>query len=247
MSEQTNPFKRLHDGLSVVVDYANRNGISTSNSAQDVWMAALGLEETGVYKEQFNLLLVVNECEQLIRRIHGIDQERYLARIEKVKSGILSVGSSRWGSFRSMLNDDFLDALYATSEAVSLLVGEEVIPEEVLISLQENVEDIINRVVDSDLEDELKSVLFNGLEAVRQALLNYQISGAEGIRQALDRNVGLIHRYGEEFKRAGEQRQGKEVFSDFFDLLKRMDTLVSIGLRIQQLGEPAALMLSSGV
>ena len=238
MPEQVNPFKRLHDNLSVVIEHASEHGTPTNATAQQVWLNALQLDEHGFYKEQFNLLLVVNECEQLIRRTHEVDQKRYLARIEKVKSGILSIGSSPWGRFRSILNDDFMDVLYATSDTISLLGSEEIIPEEELATLQSDVEDVINKVVDSDLEDDLKSVLFDGLEAVRNALLNYQLFGAEGIRNAVDRNVGSYARHREDFDRASNQ--GKEVIGAYKRFINEVNVAISTALKFKQLAEPAA-------
>ncbi len=237
MPEQTNPFKRLHDNLSVVIEHARTQGTPTNATAQQVWLDALELDEHGFYKKQFNLLLVVNECEQLIRRTQEINQERYLARIEKAKTSILCIGSSPWGRFRSILNDDFMDVLYATSDAVSLLVGEEVIPEEDLASLQADVENIINRVVDSDLEDDLKRVLFDGLESVRNALLNYQMFGAERIRNAVDRNVSSFSRHRQDFDRASETTNGS-IICAYKKFINQVNATISTALKFKQLAEP---------
>ncbi len=125
--------------------------------------------------------------------------------------------------------------------------GEEVISEENLTGLQADVEDIINKVVDSELEDEIKRVLYDGLESVRNALLNYQMFGAEGIRQSLDRNFALPFRYSDEFARASGSDEGKQIVSVFFGFLKKVNTTISTVLKIKQISGPAIdRMLESG-
>ena len=143
--------------------------------------------------------------------------------------------------------DDFMDALLLMSDNLSLRGGEELIPEEELASLQADVEDIINKVVDSDLEDEIKRVLFDGLESVRNALLNYQMFGAEGIRQSLDRNFALPFRYSDEFIRASGNDEGKNIVSAFFEFLKKLNIAASTGLKVNKISGPAIdRMLESG-
>ena len=247
MPEQTNPFKRLHDSFSIIIEQAREQGAPPNRLAQAVWLNALQTDESGLYNKQFELLLVVNSCEQLITRTFELNRERYLARMNKVREGILCIGSKTWEEFRRTINDDFMDVLEVTSDNISLSGGEEVITEEELASLQSDIEDIINKVVDSGLEDELKRVLFDGLESVRSALMNYQMFGAEGIRQSLDRNFALPFRYSDQFIRASGNEEGKKIVSDFFDFLKRVNTAVSTMLKICQIAGPAIdRMLESG-
>ena len=138
-------------------------------------------------------------------------------------------------------------SLLLMSENISLRGGEEIISEENLANLQADVEDVINKVVDSDLEDNLKSVLFDGLEAVRNALLNYQMFGAEGIRQSLDRNFALPFRYSDEFAKASRSEEGKQIVYVFFGFLKNLNTTISTVLKIKQISGPAIdRMLENG-
>ena len=164
-----------------------------------------------------------------------------------MKSAILSVGTSRWSNFKEQFNDDFMLSLQWAAEDMANHWDEEVIPEEELASLQADVEDIINKVVDSDLDDELKHVLFDGLESVRNALLSYQMSGSEDIRQSLDRNFALPFRYSDEFARASGSDEGKQIVSVFFGFLKKVNTAISTVLKVKQISGPAIdRMLESG-
>ena len=247
MPEQTNPIKRLYDTLTMVLDHGPAQ---TSNevAAQDVWKGALGLDGERFFEHIPDLVLTLRACEQLIRQDSSIDQCRYLYRIQRVRVGLSSLcnHSTKWRGIRDLFNRDFMDALFLMSENVSIRDCEELVPEEELASLQAEVESIINRVVDSELNAEIKLALIDGLEAVRQAILNYQVMGAEGIRQAVDRNFGSIHRHSDEFKTAYNS-SGREIVTDFLALLNKVDFVVSTAYKIKQLASPAIeRMLNSG-
>ena len=116
-----------------------------------------------------------------------------------------------------------------------------------LESLQTEIEDLINDVVESELNDEIKRVLIDGLDAVRNAVLQYRVRGAEGIRQALDRNIGLMARYGQELKTASETDEGR-IISRWWGFLQKVDTMLSLALNVPQLAAPGITqwMLTAG-
>ena len=244
MPEQTNPFKRLHDNLSVVIDYARNNGLSPNTLAHNVWLRAYRLDELGFLQKLHELMFIVDSCEQVIGQEQAINQDLYLKQITEVKRALslLSMSSGSWESFQAILNDSLMVSLLLMSENISFHGGEEVIPEEELASLQFDVEALVNKVVDADIDVNIKSVLLEGLEAVRQAILNYRIFGAEGIRNAVDRNVGSYARHKEEFERASENK-GKEVIYDYKRFINEVNAIISTMLKFRQLTEPAAQVL----
>ena len=251
MPEQTNPAKRLHDILDRVVSYGAEEGYMYSSQRQEnvpremreVWMEAMEIDpdeedaEDRFHNSLSEVLLLINSCEQIVKRTSAMDQDLHLEQLTQAKRVIFRVHATIWNEFRDEFNVHFMRSLQWAARDMTYHWDEEIISEESLATLQEGVEDIINRVVDSDLEYELKRVLIDGLEAVRQALLNYQMSGAEGIRQALDRNIGLLHRYREDFKVAYES-DDQQVVVDFFGFLKKADIVVSPASKIKQLAAP---------
>ena len=59
--------------------------------------------------------------------------------------------------------------------------------------------------------------------------------------------MGLLVRYREDFQQASEN-EGKEVMFEFSKVLRKLDGLVSVGLKLKQLAEPIInrLMLGDG-
>ena len=207
-------------------------------------MEALGLNNHAALGDFLcDLISAVRSHEQLVKREDEINRDLHLEYIQKVKQGLLRVNSGTWKEFQETFNKVTLDTLMALSEGTSRFWKEENIPEEDLASLQSDVEDLINKVMESDLEDQLRRVLIDGLETVRHALVGYRIFGAEGIREAWDRNVGSFLRYREGIKRAS---QG-EVFRRWEDLLGKINHILENGLKIKRLADPITrLMLGGG-
>ena len=248
MVEHTNPIKRLLNILSIVFDYGNSN-VSPSSSASIAWMEALEFSGHESLEDLLcDLIADIGEYERFVRRDSRINEVIHLKQIGKVKSGLLNVSSGNWEGFLRAFNEGLLDALQLMAENISINGGEEVISEEDLVSLRAEVEKLIDRVDKSNLEDEFKQVLLDGLEVLRQSIVDYRRFGAERIRQAFDRNIASFYRYREEFKKAYEtEGEGKEVISHLLEVLKKVDAIVSMGLKLRQLAEPATQFLMLGV
>lgn len=249
MQEPTNPVKRLHNIVSKVIDHSRTSGISSGHPAQSVWISAFNLTEENILRNLYSTTLLIDSCEQMVMQEQALNHEPYLGMIQKAKKGIysLSTASGSWGTFREVFSDEFMISLFLISENISLRgTGEEAISEECLATLQMDIEGLITRVVDSALDSEIKNVLLDGLESVRQAIMDYRILGAESIRQALDRNFGLLHRFREDFKTAYESND-RQVVVDFLGFLKNVDMVVSTASKIKQLAAPVIdRMIESG-
>ena len=243
MPEQTNPIERLHDTLTKVLEFGQTQARPDA-LAQDVWIRTFGLNQVRLLVNLHDIVSIVKLCEQSVRRGSTVNQELHLEQIEKMKVGLglIAIRSGTWQQFQLTFNDDFMNVLLMMSENISIHGGEEVIPEEELASLQSDVEDIINKVVDSGLDTDIKSVLFEGLEAVRDALLNYQIYGAEGIRNAVDKNVGSYARHKEVFDRAS-QTECREVIDAYRELINEVNVTLSKALKFKPLVKPVARIL----
>ncbi len=88
MPEQFNPFKRLHNNVSLVIEKSREFGFSTDTSAQDVWVLVLSLDELGFLQKLHELMSIVDSCEQTVKQEPAIDQELYLKRIQASKKGL---------------------------------------------------------------------------------------------------------------------------------------------------------------
>lgn len=246
MPEQTNPAKRLYDILNTLI--SAESNFSGDPPVKACWMSAFEIEQDKDFYDSVSKVVdLVRLYEQAVMRNNTADTSKYLRILQAIQEGMFNVSSETWYAFRGRFDDNFMLAMQLACDSM-YWDAEEVVSEGDLEELQSEVEALINKVVSADLNDELKRVLADGLGAVRQAILDYRISGAEGLKQALSRNIDLIIRYRDEFKEADETEDGKAVVSGFRGVLKRLDGLVSVGLKVKQLVEPVIerLMLGGG-
>ena len=256
MPEQTNPAKRLYAVLDRVISHGEEEGYiytqsqqrQTSREMRNVWMEAMEIdEEDEDAEEKFHdslseVLLRINSCEQIVKRNDTMNQDLHIEQLGRVKKVLFSVRGTTWREFREQFNRDFMRSLQWAAEDMSNYWDEEVISEENLGNLQANVEDIINRVADSELDAEFKQVLLDGLESVRQAILNYRVTGAEGIRNAVDRNVSSYARHQDDFKKASKTEY-QNIIHAYKKIINEVNVAISTALKFKQLAEPATQIL----
>ena len=244
MTTQTDPAKRLFEILDKVISYSEP--FPSDTKAVVIWKDCLEIPIENLPNFLSELILIINTCERRIRQNKNISTALHLKPLTNVKNALFySVMSGTWEEFRDLLDDGTLLALEFVSEALSKSRAEALIDAETLEALQDGVEALLEKVLETDLDEQLKTVLIDGLESIRQAILDYRIYGAEGLRQALDKNVGLLVRYREDFQQASENN-GRDVIFEFSNVLRKLDILVAVGLKVKQLAEPIINLLKPG-
>lgn len=222
MPEYTNPAKRLYDSLNTIM--------TTRRLGSDARFA----DTIG------QLFSIINSYEQFVRRSETMAEDHksvHLGQLQDVKSALAQ--SNSWEQVSSKLDKNFVRNFYWAAEEMSHHWDEYGIKEEDLASLQAEIDKLTSEIIDSDLDNQLKSVLTTGLNGVRQAILEYRIHGAEGLRQALDKSiVDMMIRYREEFEAASTKTESQEFIRNYFEIIQKVNNLVSTGLKIKQIAGP---------
>lgn len=264
MAAQTNPIRRLSDFVNRIIKYGDDNyppikgTPGGENPASMIWTEALGISEDDLdYDLQFlnslmAFLKLVDTCEGTVRRSNSIDpesRELYMEQFQDLKTFMFQIDVATWSEFRKQFNDYFLRALRWAASDMSRHFHEEVIPDATLQSLQSEIEDLIEQVIASTLNTELKTALLQGLEFVRQAIISYRLTGAEGIRDAVDRNVGILARCRDELAKESDN-ESRSVLADVVKIIAKADKIGGTALKYAPLalnaGKAIARMLSSG-
>ena len=250
MAELTSPAKRLADLLELVVKWGDRHA-TPSTPAQRVWIRAIqvdaGLsedeEDEEFHKALSAAMSLAVTCEGLVQRTRGINREMHLRQLRKVKHAILRTSSQQWDEFRSSFNNDFMMSLQWAAEDLTTYWHEEVIQDKELECIGVKIGALRNRVVASGLDHELKTILLDGLEEMRWAIFNYQFTGADGIRMAVDSSISTVVRHADDLGRVSDD-EDKEVLVAFGELLSILNRTVSVVLKLKALGEGVRRLLS---
>ena len=241
MTELMNPMKRLYNLLEKVVSYAEEERYSLSSSMSMVWGHAMDLDEEedmeSFHNSLLDLMRLIATCEDIIKKTHSMNQSLYSSQMSRIKRAAFSIGSSTWGDFRNEFNNDFLLAMQWAIEGMNEFVSEEVISDEELKDMHAELQGIIDRLVPSNLPLEFKTSLIDGLTAIQVAIQDYRLFGAEGIRNAIDRNVGLLYRHLEDSGDI-EQSESKDVARDAINCIWRIDKIVSATSKVKELAQP---------
>lgn len=261
MPDMVNPIQRLCNLLTRVVAFGEQytqgaGGLGSSISVRSLWTAELGIDEAvegqrlEFYRSIIEVTQLVEICEQNIRQKSPLNEKIYLDLLSKTKEIIHNVETSKWGEFRQSVNDDFLTSMRLTAGDMSFYWSEEVILSDELQNLQYEIEDLMSEVVDALIDNELKQFVIEGLESIRHSIVAYRLFGAEGMRQAVDRNLGMMFRYRQHFDEARDGGESEELLSRFLSIVWKVDTAATTATKIKELAEPAIEffqnMLNSG-
>ena len=248
MTEQTNPAQRLHEVLDQVVRIGDREfeqKLGTPDELAAIWTYARNIPQDQFPDSLTDFLHQVDSISQFLRQHDVKNKESHLDRIAKVRALTFTMGSMSWTQFRQQFTDDFLDLLKWVASDISDPWNETPWQDEDLDFLQSEIEALINDVLGSELGEEIKRVIVDGLEAVRQAVMQYRVLGLEGLRGALDRNIGIIARYGKDLDAANNKNE-RQIMSKWWSVLEKLDMVVSAGFNVQQLAQPAIAQLMLG-
>ena len=243
MAELMNPMRRLYNLLEQVVSYAEEDSYSLNSPMSMVWAHGMGFEfgEEEDLEDYHNSLLdlmrLIVSCEEIIKKTPSMNQSLYLSQMSRIKRAAFSIGSSNWGDFRNEFTNDFLLAMQWAIEGMNEFVSEKLISDEDLQNMHAELQGIIDRLLSSNLPLEFKTSLVDGLTAIQLAIQDYRIFGAEGIRNAIDRNVGLLYRHLEDSGDL-EQSESKDVARDAINCIWRIDKIVSATSKVKELAQP---------
>ena len=244
MDEQISPARKLHDIFQQIADLG-RSSFTPASPMSDVWIKALNIPQGRLHDSLLETMDLIFRLERLLRQNNVARRDAHLERLQRVKRAIIRLNSIPWGDFRGEFGDDFVALLELLDNDATDLWGDAPLSDGDLEVLQSEVERLIHDVVESQLSDGLKRIVLDGLEAVRDAIMQYRVGGPEGLRQALDRNTALVARYRTEFEEMREDDHSG-LWDRWYDLFFRMDGLVSRGLKIKQLAQSSINMLMPG-
>ena len=212
MAEMTNPAQRLYDIVQGVIVYGEETYSDihpdfpkATVRVADVWMETLGIspeagDRSGFYVSLTGTLRLIDLCEQTSKRCEAMN----------------------WPTFR----EDFLRSFRWPARIMSREFDETVIPADELEELQAEARKLASKVLDSELSSDLKRTLSEALLAIDGAIGDYKVTGAGGIRGALDQTVGAMTRHRDAVDKALESG-GKAVLSECQRLIVKSDGVVS--------------------
>lgn len=239
MDIKNNPAGRLFDILT-----AARNQ-SARDSARNAWATVFEVDrkDTGtILKMLADLIDLTHETKESIKRLNDVDHALHLTPFGNIENMLSTVNlDGAWEPCKNLIDDMTLLGLRFNADKLSRASGFTHVADEDLVEIRKSLDELINKVVDSSLEADLKSLLLRNLESVRHALVSYRVRGIQGLQDEVEKSFGsMLLRKGDIAKSSEEH---KEVWHSFYTLIDRVHKLVSLARDSKELAAPAVLAL----
>ena len=245
MANIDNPAGRLLGILEAVHQYHVHN-----TPMKSVW--AYVLSDTDVHTpastwRQFGAFVgLIEEGRMWVEQSDVGNKSIYLKPFEELaklfESMNLEETSTEWNR---KLDDTTLVALQFCSDYFSTFSEEEEIDQEKLRELLSDIYELTEAVLNSGLPEDFRMMLFESLEEIRRAILEYRLRGAEGLREAMERGVGAVLRFSSAVEDNAECKP-EPVVGKFLLFLRKLDSVASVALKLRELAGPVAKLMLPG-
>lgn len=188
---KTNPAGRLYHLLKAAGPKGDKKKFG------EVWAEVFGIDA----KDREQLLVSLShiyqqmdEGRKLIEAKPDLPQELLLEPFQKLGKAFSVVNlGGQWGGWkRSHLPDGTLRDLQWCAQMLDSHYPESEVDREELSALREDVEQLISKVHKADISAQAKGIILDGLEHVRRSIVEYDLRGADGLKDALEQNLGII-------------------------------------------------------
>ena len=209
----------------------------------DVLAEALEVDKNNleVLRGLAKIFELVDSTKESIKRLQNIDTELFLRPLEEIADAFLEVKPSMLVRESGGIGIDkkTLDKLKFCVYTLSKEQGEILLNTEQLNELLLEVRGFLDKVLDSDLDAEIKRFLIEKLRDMEQAIFNYKFEGSEGLRKVLESTIGAAILNTD----VKEQKENPLVTS-FFTIVTRLAAILNIANTSKQLAPDVSNILS---
>jgi hypothetical protein len=204
-------FRLLQTGL-------NHNG---SQTILEAWAAILGLDpkdKAAVFAGFGEVVRLIADARDHVRSHPEIKQDLYLRTLDQIEQVLLAPSvNGQWGSVVSGLNGPHILALEFCAEQLDRLSTEQELDPTILEALQKDLEGTMERLLSSDLPEDIKAHLTGRLEELRAAIVRYRLYGISALTRATEAAVGAVIVAQAQVK----DERARTVLKDYLDIAQK--------------------------
>lgn len=243
---QNNPVGRLVSILENAHSGSNPNA-----RMRDVWARVLGCEPKDtaeILRLVGELIRLASQAKMAVLALDNIDESLYLPPFNGVESLLSTMNfDKRWHEVASFVDAQTIMALKFAADLLKREGRNSIqLSDAQVADLMSMLDEILARVLASELPQKLKQLFARNLEQLRQALISLRISGVEAVEQEIDRAMGSVFRHTEELREvANENEANASVIKDYFSVLSNINETITFGQNLALLAAPAAPLLAA--
>jgi hypothetical protein len=190
--QNTSSARQLHNLLKEAWDFEKKE------NSIEVWNKILGGNQDpyDTSDKIVQLICLCNDVKGNIRNLNS-NSEKYIKAIDKVQyflvNGRLLDGNWENASIQAFINEETLALIDACADLMeSQNLGFRLIDHEELEKLRQDINILVNEIIKSHIEEDVKSFLIDKLNDVDQAIIDYTIKGSINLDKTSKQNIGSI-------------------------------------------------------
>ena len=151
---------------------------------------------------------LINEVEGLIKRYEESNSDIALRYFKNIKAAVNQVNFDiPWGTIRDRLDETTLYSLERSAHMLASKCLEKPIEQNELSDLMSKIELLTKDVINSTLPDDVKVLITELLDIIRDAVREYHIRGALSFKKAMETIFGRLHLINEELLHEAEDSE----------------------------------------
>lgn len=186
-----NPAGRLHALLKEALSQ------KSNGTVKRVWAKVFEIDEDNRPLLLMRVSQVMNlffETNELLNKLEEVDHELLLKRIPNIGAGLSLMNfENSWNSVAQHFDEHTMELLELCAFEISRAGYKASIPRDELQQLQHQIAELIEQIVQSeDIDNEFRVFLLKYLRMLENAIIDYRVSGVDGIVVSLERAVGAL-------------------------------------------------------
>lgn len=220
MVKNDNPAGRLYS----ILKQASSKDVNLS--IKQVWANVLEVNPQGttIFKAIISLQELVQETKLLIKS-SDINHDLYLQSYSNVEQLVIHTNlDSSWGNIKDLVTESVLTRLEFCADSLSKTYKEGAIED--LKELEKLINEFFDYVCQSKIDLSLKTIIFESIENIKEAITYYKIQGVKPLRKALEKSIGSIIVNSDEYDKA--DKSDESFAGKYREFLDKVDNITSL-------------------
>jgi len=235
-----NPAGRLYEILLMAMKIGER--AAKHKTAKSVLAEVLDInthDSIEFFDGVNKLFTLIKDTELAINKLYNVNIELYQSPIKEIKEAFRDFNlGGEWSKIADKIDRGTLEKLKFCADALSRQQGEIPLNVEEMNELHNEVRALLERVLDAELNDDIRSFIFDKLQDIEQAIINYKFKGSEGLQRIVEATFGATL-MNEDIRKEGEN----PLVASFFTTITRIASMLSIYTNTKQLGADVGRVL----
>lgn len=224
-----NPARRLHSLLNEAFAVADQHNSVDNLSSQTVWAEVFDVQDNDAEVLEYveEIMLLLGNTKDAIRQLPSVRHKTYRKGVDYISARIYQRGliGDKWNvQGKSLKHAPSMDSLehvaYAIDDNRAYMIE---LTQDQLNTILSDVSTMLNEIVNSDLDEDIKTFLTVRLEEISLAIHHYKVRGSSGLIKVVEANIGSAF-----FKHTKLSNQQNPYLAKFLELMAKIGTVLGI-------------------